>query len=1202
MAKNIFKGKVYGETNAPVDNTVTEDSENAVTSAGIYAYVAELEKKLEEMIRRSNTSEIDTVYFDSNELLSLVSKASGEAFCKVEIHRGSEVYNCYCTCKVQGNTSAGFPKKNYTVKFYQDENLSKKFKIDVGWGPQSKYCFKANYIDATQVRNVLSAKIMGEAVATRPDSDWKTLISKAPNNGLVDGFPIKVMVNGQFHGLYTWNIPKDAWMYNLNEKNDKQALFCSDFHTDVTAFKALWNTTTDPEMDDWELEVGTWSDDLLAAYNRLANFIINSTDEEFKNNINDYIDLYSIIDYYCYCAYAYHPDGITKNMILATYDSVHWGIGLYDMDAVFCLHYLGTYFYDIDSHGVEWYPEGNLLFQRVRTCFPDEVYARYKELRNTFLSLSHVSEVAEKINNKFTEKLKNLEWSKWTGIPQTSTNTVDKLEEIAYTRAKYVDQRMARVEWGDVSNPDTPYSSENPIVPGSSFKLLNNTSGKNRISGSPMLLEDEWALFYDLKSYDWKALYDLGSYNIFTRLIDDSPSNLMKYGSLWLFTYNMLESVGDNRNGTDLRMNNYFLKYYPDGTDPISDKFVICKRRISEENEEDEYVLQIFLEDGKALTIPYIQDSSQTGDFQFPVQTTGSNIHNIYEFFYKAGFCPSVENISKLLYRDTVNKKLKEIVLNTSDSTSIKNDNTELSTIFDVTAYNKIYAIPFCFDPFECQTDDITVTRLPLPYYASASEKANPGQVDENNYSTNKYSLGMEYNQYFIKNNLPVTDSWGRDRYHISIPKYDYEKDFAVSFISSKFSSTTEIEMRTLEDSLDSGITLFDEDRDFTIYMDVVVNIYQTTTTLYPACCICAGDSTIPSVPISEKHHTIKAFFSQVANSSYKSLHVQTIGSILSSNISNNDEIKLIITKRGHTLYAFAKNVTTNVVGIGHSYLNPNNFSESANYTLKFGFGDMHPNMIFKTGYVYYGAMSIESALNTIDYKSTDVFDVNYMSPLNSLNMMPEGFYMDQKHLVRELDASHEDSGITLFDDPSREFAIFTRVQMNHTGYTQSNDWYPGIIGCYNSRIDGDTNDLIFFGICNGTTGNISAFILNNVSAIDANTGVGLFTANYTDIVKALIVKRGQKLIAIMVNETQDPTHFYYSYKNLQSIENFDPNDGGSAPATMYYGHSQTTHAYNLYKSSEIWYGSLEDKDIKRYFGVDTLPDLIQRALNGENP
>ena len=66
---------------------------------------------------------------------------------------------------------------------------------------------KANWIDRTHARNVVSAKLAGRM------QEKYGLLMESPNHGAVDGFPVEIYNNGKFYGLYTFNIPKDTWQF-----------------------------------------------------------------------------------------------------------------------------------------------------------------------------------------------------------------------------------------------------------------------------------------------------------------------------------------------------------------------------------------------------------------------------------------------------------------------------------------------------------------------------------------------------------------------------------------------------------------------------------------------------------------------------------------------------------------------------------------------------------------------------------------------------------------------------------------------------------------------------------------------------------------------------------------------------------------------------------------------------------------------------
>ena len=116
--------------------------------------------------------------------------------------------------KVQGSSSAKFPKKNYTINLYNDSTYAEKQKVDMGqgWGKFNKYCLKANWIDdLTHSRNIVTARLAAKMQAKYG------LFEDTPNNGLIDGFPVEIYLNGEMHeiietsgDIYVWVCEVDS--------------------------------------------------------------------------------------------------------------------------------------------------------------------------------------------------------------------------------------------------------------------------------------------------------------------------------------------------------------------------------------------------------------------------------------------------------------------------------------------------------------------------------------------------------------------------------------------------------------------------------------------------------------------------------------------------------------------------------------------------------------------------------------------------------------------------------------------------------------------------------------------------------------------------------------------------------------------------------------------------------------------------------
>lgn len=160
---------------------------------------------------------------------------------KFDYYSKTASYHGYVDIKCQGNSSMAYPKKNFTIKPYKDKAKTSKLKIDFkGWGKQSKFVLKANWIDISHLRNVVSARLWGDIVKTRADytTALPELLRTSPNQGAIDGFPVLVYSNGVYQGRYTLNIPKDKWMSNMDDTLDTHCILCGENYVSG-CFRAL---------------------------------------------------------------------------------------------------------------------------------------------------------------------------------------------------------------------------------------------------------------------------------------------------------------------------------------------------------------------------------------------------------------------------------------------------------------------------------------------------------------------------------------------------------------------------------------------------------------------------------------------------------------------------------------------------------------------------------------------------------------------------------------------------------------------------------------------------------------------------------------------------------------------------------------------------------------------------------------------------
>jgi hypothetical protein len=356
--------------------------------------------------------------------------------------------------KVQGFTAAGFAKKNYNVRFYTDETLQNRQKVDLGWGgwgEQSKYTIKANYIDRSHARNIVTCRLFGDMVRTRQNTLPELLT--APNGGCTDGYPIRMYLNGEFFGIYTMNIPKDKWMFGVDEnKHPYSAIVTAQMHSATNKF----NATTDLyHTEDWDVEycsTGTDLDWLNDSLNDLILFVKNSDPSTFRRDAHKYIDVDAVIDYAIMCFVMYGPDNWDKNAVYVTYDGVKWAPSMYDADCSFGLHWNGQSFYnfgDIENCApfeISWnraYTDNRLLV-RVMYAFYNEFLDRYFELRETVLSNENMIAAFQEFFDSVGEENYAEDAKRW-GQPNPTDPASGEKNDMGQIRY-FVRRRMAALD------------------------------------------------------------------------------------------------------------------------------------------------------------------------------------------------------------------------------------------------------------------------------------------------------------------------------------------------------------------------------------------------------------------------------------------------------------------------------------------------------------------------------------------------------------------------------------------------------------------------------------------------------------------------------------------------------------------------------------------------------------------------------------
>lgn len=376
-------------------------------------------------------------------------KSQGDVPVVIAYDSGTLSFTNYATVKVQGDSSARYPKKNFTIKLYKDSARTKKSKYKFrDWDKErSKFVLKANWIDHSHARNIVNARLWKQVVESRTDYDSLPAQLREGNKA-IDGFLVKVYNNGIYMGLYTWNLPKDA-MYGLDDDLDENAIVQSE--GDVDNASLLFRSTT---MN------GKWADELhgsmpqviATSWTSVLEFVNNSTDAEFISQLNSKLDLQSIIDVQIFLIAGAIIDNLGKNQTFYTYDAVKWYAGMYDMDGTWglppfaptswlspTLEFQGNY------KAVNYGFGTNLLHERLTNLFTPQIKSRYAALRERILSPDNICAMFDEFMSTVPADLYPEDFASTTGngeftdIPLHDTNNIIQIRNYVVNRMAYVD-------------------------------------------------------------------------------------------------------------------------------------------------------------------------------------------------------------------------------------------------------------------------------------------------------------------------------------------------------------------------------------------------------------------------------------------------------------------------------------------------------------------------------------------------------------------------------------------------------------------------------------------------------------------------------------------------------------------------------------------------------------------------------------------
>ena len=305
----------------------------------------------------------------------------------------------YCQVNWQGTSSLQYVLKNFTARL-RDENMAVyEYSPYPNGIKEDTFCFKCDYMESTHSRNVGIAKFVNACLYDRKNP----MQLKDPNiRNSVNGFPVLMYINDELQGVYNFNLDRYSTKSFGYTDPEKCLVYEVSANSDTTA-GAFYKWTEASGKDklsyyksDFEClypPTRAAGNDNMSELIRLIEWVNDSSDEDFKDNFEQYFDKEYVLRYYLYVLVFGAVDSLGKNMKLASWDGLKWYPQVYDADTTIGLDNTGFLKFDMDiemgDEGV-FNTTGSQLWQRIVLLFQQELRTEYALMRQDRFTVDNI--------------------------------------------------------------------------------------------------------------------------------------------------------------------------------------------------------------------------------------------------------------------------------------------------------------------------------------------------------------------------------------------------------------------------------------------------------------------------------------------------------------------------------------------------------------------------------------------------------------------------------------------------------------------------------------------------------------------------------------------------------------------------------------------------------------------------------------------
>lgn len=298
--------------------------------------------------------------------------------------------------EMRGHSSLGFPKKTYDLEFWADESGEET--VDVKFGnlrSDDDWILDGLYNEPGRINSYTALKLW-------LDIHKLYYSAKAPKaKAGADCSYAELFLNGQYHGIYLLSEQVDRKQLDLKKTSGTTVegeLIKGDNWGDAVSFiKANPYDKTSQTWDGFEMK---YPDEFISWNNihDFVDFVVNSSDEEFKRNISNKFVINNAIDYFIFMNVLGASDNTGKNIFICKYKSGEpYFYTPWDLDGTYGTIWDGTWQYTstfVLTNGLY-----ERLFRLNPNQFIEKLVSRWNELSKTQLRDSSLVEGLDKNYN-----------------------------------------------------------------------------------------------------------------------------------------------------------------------------------------------------------------------------------------------------------------------------------------------------------------------------------------------------------------------------------------------------------------------------------------------------------------------------------------------------------------------------------------------------------------------------------------------------------------------------------------------------------------------------------------------------------------------------------------------------------------------------------------------------------------------------------